>query len=311
MFKARARAAGHAAAIFTIFVWGTTFISTKVLLGDFSPFEILFFRFTLGYLALLAVHPRFVKTSGLREELLFAGAGLCGVTLYFLLENIALTLTLTSNVGIIVSVAPFFTAVAAHFFLKGEGLRPPFFVGFAVAMLGIVLITLNGSYALELNPVGDIMAVLACVFWAFYSVLMRKISVLGHSNIASTRRVFFYGLVFMLPALGFMDLQLAPERFSDPVNLLNLLFLSFFASALCFASWNWCVGVLGAVKTSVYIYLVPVVTIAASWLILHERLTGTAMVGALLTLAGLVISERKPKLTQTPAYGEAEAGVKG
>lgn len=309
MIKPKAAAAGHAAAIFTIAVWGTTFISTKVLLGDFSPFEILIFRFTLGYLALLAVHPRFVKTSGIREELLFAGAGLCGVTLYFLLENIALTMTLASNVGIIVSVAPFFTAVAAHFFLKGERLRPPFFIGFAVAMLGIVLITLNGSYALELNPAGDILAVLACVFWAFYSVLMRKISALGHSNIACTRRVFFYGLVFMLPALGFMDVHLAPERFADPVNLLNLLFLSLFASALCFASWNWCVGILGAVKTSVYIYLVPVVTIIASWLILHERLTGIALMGALLTLVGLFISEWKPKPGQTASCREAGAGL--
>lgn len=307
MINSRSSAAGHAAAMFTILVWGTTFISTKVLLGDFSPFEILIFRFTLGYLALLAVHPRFVKTSGMREELLFAGAGLCGVTLYFLLENIALTMTLTSNVGIIVSVAPFFTAVAAHFFLKGERLRPPFFIGFAVAMLGIVLITLNGSLALKLNPVGDILAVLACVFWAFYSVLMRKISELGHHNIACTRRVFFYGLVLMLPALAFMDIRVEPGRFADPVDLLNLLFLSFFASALCFTTWNWCVGVLGAVKTSVYIYMVPVVTIAASWLILHERMTVAAMIGALLTLAGLVISERKPRLRRTAGLGEADA----
>lgn len=305
MINTRSTAAGHGAALFTILVWGTTFISTKVLLGDFSPFEILFFRFTLGYLALLAVHPRFVKTSGLREELLFAGAGLCGVTLYFLLENIALTLTLTSNVGIIVSVAPFFTAVAAHFFLKGEHLRPPFFIGFAVAMLGIVLITFNGSYMLKVNPAGDILAVLACVFWAFYSVLMRKISALGHSNIACTRRVFFYGLLFMLPALSFMEVRLEAARFAVPTNLLNLLFLSFFASALCFASWNWCVGILGAVKTSVYIYMVPVVTITASWLILHERITGTAMIGALLTLTGLGISEHKPKPKTAPAVGEA------
>ncbi|MNN93495.1 EamA-like transporter family protein [compost metagenome] len=53
----------------------------------------------------------------------------------------------------------------------------------------------------------------------------------------------------------------------------------------------------------------PVVTIAASWLILHERLTGTAMVGALLTLAGLVISERKPKPGRAAPYKEAGAGL--
>lgn len=55
-----------------------------------------------------------------KQELYFAAAGLCGVTLYYLLENIALTYTFVSNVGVIISIAPFFTAILAHVFLKGE-----------------------------------------------------------------------------------------------------------------------------------------------------------------------------------------------
>ncbi|WP_019419917.1 DMT family transporter [Paenibacillus sp. OSY-SE] len=293
--KFHSSAPGHLAALLTILIWGTTFISTKVLLVDFSPFEILFFRFTIGYAALLAVYPRFVKSKNIREELLFAAAGFCGVTMYFLLENIALTYTLASNVGIIASVAPFFTAVMAHFFLKGESLQPLFFAGFAVAMLGIVLIAFNGSYILRLNPKGDILAVLACIFWAMYSILMRKISGLGYHNIGCTRRVFFYGLLFMLPPLLLSDSHLGLERFAEPVNLLNILFLGLGASALCFVTWNWCVGVLGAIKTSAYIYLVPVITIAASYLFLHETITGAALLGTLLTLAGLFLSEKKHK----------------
>ncbi|WP_087434233.1 DMT family transporter [Paenibacillus apiarius] len=293
--KFHSSAAGHLAALLTILIWGTTFISTKVLLMDFSPFEILFFRFAIGYAALLAVYPRFVKSKNIREELLFAAAGFCGVTMYFLLENIALTYTLASNVGIIASVAPFFTAVMAHFFFKGESLQPLFFAGFAVAMLGIILIAFNGSYILRLNPKGDILAVLACIFWATYSILMRKISGLGYHNIGCTRRVFFYGLLFMLPSLLLSDSHLGLERFAEPVNLLNILFLGLGASALCFVTWNWCVGVLGAIKTSAYIYLVPVITIAASYLFLHEPITGTALLGTLLTLAGLFLSETKHK----------------
>jgi drug/metabolite transporter (DMT)-like permease len=296
MKKTRRAASGHLAALFTVLIWGTTFISTKILLAAFSPVEILFFRFVIGYIALLAAFPRFVKTGGLRDELLFAAAGLCGITLYFLCENIALTYTFASNVGIIVSVAPFFTAVAAHFFLKGEVLRPCFFAGFIVAMAGIVLIAFNGSYVLKLNPKGDILAVLACVFWALYSVLMRRISELGYHYIGATRRVFFYGLLFMLPALLLSDFRPGLGRFADPVSLLNLLFLGLGASALCFVTWNWCVGILGAVKTSVYIYLVPVVTITASSLVLHETITGTALFGTILTLWGLFLSEKRQKI---------------
>lgn len=94
------RSAGHQAALFTVIIWGTTFISTKVLLADFQPEEILFFRFALGFAALLLVCPRRLELEDPRQELLFAVAGLCGIYLYYLLENIALTYTMASNVGL-------------------------------------------------------------------------------------------------------------------------------------------------------------------------------------------------------------------
>ena len=160
-------ALGHVLTLMTIIIWGTTFVSTKVLLEAFTPIEILFFRFTLGYLSLWAIYPRKGTYGTLRQELLFAAAGLCGVTLYFLLENIALTYTFASNVGVIISIAPFFTAFLANWLLDGEPLRKRFFVGFAAALTGIILIGLNGNFVLKLNPVGDILATLAAVVWAF------------------------------------------------------------------------------------------------------------------------------------------------
>ncbi|MGG1662180.1 DMT family transporter [Brevibacillus sp. NRS-1366] len=283
--------AGHLAAFVTILIWGTTYISTKILLVDFTSIEILLYRFIVGYLTLLVVYPHWIKTKGFNEELLYVFAGLCGVTLFFLLENIALTYTFASNVGVIVSIAPFFTAVLAHFSLEGEKLRLRYFVGFVIAILGIVLIIFNGSFLLKLNPVGDLLAVFASIVWAVYSVLMRKISKLGYHTVGSTRKVFFYGLLLMIPALFVLDFNLDVARFATTPNLLNLLFLGLAASALCFVSWNWAVGVLGAVKTSLYIYIVPVITIVASSLILHEKITWIAMIGAALTLVGLFISD--------------------
>ena len=90
------------------------------------PIEILVFRFIIGYITLLLVYPHHVKTLNLKQELYFVVAGLIGVTLYFLLENIALTFTLASNVGVIISIAPFFTAIFAHLFLDGEKLNYAF-----------------------------------------------------------------------------------------------------------------------------------------------------------------------------------------
>ncbi|WP_420799948.1 DMT family transporter [Paenibacillus urinalis] len=295
MIQQPARSTGHMLAIFTILIWGTTFVSTKLLLFDFHPIEVLFLRFLIGYCILLLLYPRTVKTRSIKEELLFAGAGLCGVTLYFLLENIALTLTLAASVGIIVSIAPFFTALFAHFFLKGEKLSISFMVGFIVALIGIILIGFNGSFVLNLNPLGDFLAFLAPILWAIYSVLMKKISEKSYHTIGSTRKVFFYGLVFMLPTLFLFELDLSLAKLTEPMSLLHLLYLGIGASALCFVTWNRAVGILGAVKTSIYIYLVPVITVIASHLVLNEPLSWTMVVGALLTLVGSFISERRTK----------------
>ena len=286
-------ARGHLAALLTIAIWGTTFISTKVLLEDFQPVEILFIRFLMGYLALWIACPRRLRGVTRHQEGLFALAGLCGVCLYYLLENIALTYTMASNVGVIISVSPCFTALLTHFLMRGEDrLRPTFFAGFAVAMAGICLISFNGS-ALALDLRGDLLALLAAFVWACYALLTRRIGALGWPTVLTTRRTFFYGMVFMLPALALSGARPDLACLLDPVDLGNLLFLGLGASALCFVTWNFAVKELGAVKTSVYIYLVPVITVAASVLILREPFTWMTGAGTALTLIGLLLSEGK------------------
>ena len=284
---------GHGAALLTILIWGTTFISTKVLLTSFQPVEILFLRFVLGFLALCLIYPRRLRLGERRQELWFAAAGLCGVTLYYLLENIALTYTLASNVGVLVSVSPVFTALFSHFLLRREKLRPAFFAGLVVALAGVVLLSYNGSAVLKLDPRGDVLALLAAAIWSAYSLITRHITSFGYPVVQTTRRIFAYGLVFMLPALLIFGFRPSLAAVLEPVNLLNLVYLGLGACALCFVTWNFAVGKLGAVKTSTYIYLVPVVTLATSALVLGEPVTPLSAVGAALTVAGLALSEHK------------------
>lgn len=290
-------AAGNLAALFTILVWGTTFISTKVLLKSFAPVEILFFRFVLGFAALGLAYPRRMRLNDRKQELYFAAAGICGVTLYFLLENIALTYTMASNVGIIVTVSPFFTAIFSRLFTKEkEKTSTNFFIGFALAMVGVSLITFNGNASFKINPLGDLLAVGASIVWAAYSVITKKIATFGYHVIPTTRRIFGYGLIFMIPALFFLEFNFDFKRFADPVCLFNILFLGFLASALCFVTWNYALEILGPVKTSIFMYITPVVTVITSVIVLKETITPMAMVGILLTLSGLFISEKKGRI---------------
>lgn len=288
-------AIGHLAALITVTIWGTTFISTKVLLNALNPVEILFLRFVMGFCALFLICPHSLKITDRRQEVTFALAGLLGICLYYLLENIALTYTLASNAGVIISVSPFFTALLAMLFSKSEAhLNPRFFIGFAVAMLGICMISFHGL-ELRLNPLGDFLALSAAAVWAGYATLTKKIAGFGYPVILTTRRTFLWGLFFMLPTLCFSNFQLNFITLYNPIYLFNILFLGLGASALCFVTWNLAVRELGAVKTSVYIYIMPAITVLTSALILDEKLTWLSVSGTILTLLGLILSEYKSR----------------
>ena len=294
---------GHLAAFITILIWGTTFISTKILLVDFQPVEILFLRFIIGLFALAVVYPKRLQSKGIKQEIVFVAAGFTGICLYYLLENIALTYTMASNVGVIISVAPFFTAVLSQVFMKKEErLKINFFIGFFVAMIGVCLISFN-STKLELNPIGDLLAFAAAFVWAVYSLLTKKISSYGYNTIQTTRRIFVYGIMFMMPALVFLDFSIDVKKMIIPEYFLNFIFLGLGASALCFVTWNYAVKVIGAIKTSVYIYMVPVITVVASNIILHEKITVMSAVGTVLALTGLFISESKIRLRKKEQIG--------
>ncbi len=297
---------GHLFALTAILVWGTTFTSTKILLKSFAPVEILFFRFIIGFTVLFILSPRKISVKNMRQELIFAAAGFCGITMYFLMENIALLHTTASNAGVIVSLSPFFTGILSFYFSDDEKLDVSFFIGFVIALTGIGLISFNGMMNLNLNPIGDFLALLAAFFWSLYSILMKKVSKFGYSNLESTKRVFFYGLFFMIPAILISDFKWEFIRFADPVNLFNILFLGAGASALCFAAWNTAVNILGAVKTSVYIYIVPIVTVLSAALVLGEKLTIISVCGVIITFAGLLISENKINFKKIRSFGKAE-----
>ncbi|MGM0301935.1 hypothetical protein IGI66_001534 [Enterococcus sp. AZ048] len=287
---------GHLSASVTVMIWALTFISTKVLLKDFLPIEILFIRFLIGFLVLTVVSRRRLSFNGWSKEKYSMIAGLFGVFLYYYLENVALTYTLAMNVGIIGSVSPFMTALISRFVLK-QGTIPKIFVlGFICSMIGISLISLSGT--LNVDPIGDGLALIATVCWASYSLIVKKISTFGEGTIAATQRIFFYGLLFMLPVLFLSIDSFDVSRFAQLGNFSNLLFLGVGASALCFVTWNFSVKTLGAVRATVYIYTIPMLTTIASVAILGETITIKTVFGILLTLTGLILSELPNLLRQ-------------
>ena len=280
---------GHAAALFTTVVWGITYVSTKYLTDSFDPVEILLFRLTMANILLHLAAPGISPRPG--EEKYFALAGLTGICLYFMLENTALTITTASNVGIIVSSAPLFTALLAlPAYRDRRVLSPGFITGFILAMSGIVMLSTGGS-DMEIHPAGDLMVVAACLAWAVYSLTVKKIAAFGYGNLAATRRIFLWGLLFVAPWAFPADIRMDDfSRYASPQALGNLVFLGAVASALCFATWNYAVRTLGPVKTCVYIYGGPAITVIFAWIFLSEQLNAVGITGCLMAIAGLLLS---------------------
>ena len=302
------RITGHLMALVVTLVWGTTFISTKVLLNTFHPVEIIIFRFALAWLTLFLVEPRPIRPRSLREELPFLAAGLTGLTLYFFLENTALSYTLASNCGVIISAAPMFTALLLWLFRRAPRPRPTFFLGFAIAMAGIVLIAVASGQQLELNPLGDFLILGAAFSWGAYGVCIEHTQSAGLTNLQVTRKVFFWGLLFTLPLATALGLDLSPIRLTQsPVILLNLLYLALGASAVCFILWNRALVLIGSVSTNVYIYLMPVITLAASALILREPVFPAHLGAIVLILLGLWLSQRRPRSVELNAAASPDS----
>ncbi len=298
------RKLGHLLALGTIIVWGLTFISSSVVLKTLTPTELLIARMVIGIVALTALNPRRLKLKERRHELYFIGAGFFAVTLYFLLENTALTYTSSSNCAVIVSTAPFFIGIFASVFLKEEKLNATFFVGFAVAIAGVGMVSFAG-HQLQLNPLGDLLSLLTAISWGIATMFMRKIEKHGYSVILVTRRLFMYGVLFALPMLLIFPTKGQLSDLLKPEILLNVLFLGVIASAVCYITWMMAMKRVGVVRSGVYIYLIPVITMLGAALLVHDPISPLQIAGALLTMAGLFISQwRRNGRAKQPAHVE-------
>lgn len=290
----------HLVALFTIFVWGITFVSTKVLLEDISPLWILLLRFALGLCILFAIRPHILRLQARKDELLFAAAGATGVAAYYLLENIALVFATATAVGVIVAASPLFTALISAALGDRTAINARFFCGFALAMAGLAIVGIGTAGEGDLLDFtgfalfGDGLALGAALVWAVYSTLVSRIAAKGYETIAATKRTFVWGVAFILLVTLVFDAH-PPQLWAlmEWQNILNLLFLGAVASAACFVTWGVAVKRLGATATSTYIYLVPAITATASILILGEPLNAPVVSGLAMTIAGLLLSQKR------------------
>jgi drug/metabolite transporter (DMT)-like permease len=294
----------HIVAFLTVAVWGSTFVFTKLLLqAGLSPAQIFTLRFIIAYVLLLAYsmsRKHQWLCSSWKDELLMVALGITGGSLYFLTENAAMLYTTATNTSLIVCSCPLFAMLLfAVVYRQSEHITKVQALGSVIACLGMAVVVLNGHFVLHLSPLGDILAFGACLCWAVYSLLMKK-ALEDYSTLFITRKVFFYGIITIIPYYILRPEEASIFNFSifqsfNFTILLNLLFLAVVASLLCFLTWNWVISKLGAVVATNWVYFNPITTILFAWWLLHEQITIWFLLGTILILAGMYLSDRKKK----------------
>lgn len=284
---------GHLLALFSMIVWGTTYIASKMLLEFLQPTQLLALRFFVAYVVSWCCAPRWYPFTSWREELGFISLAFFGIVGYYYLENVGLLHTSASNVSIIISAAPMFTALAAHLVLPDEKMTRATVLGFVVAMAGVVLVVGNGALVLKMSPKGDFLALGAAMIWAVYSVQLK-----GHASrmdqFILTRRMLFYALCMVLPILaGSGQLSLPWEKLLRPMPILCLAELAILGSCLCYVAWNHAVTRLGVVKTNNYIYIGPFITMITAALTIGEPVSLAGVVGTACIIVGVVLAGRQ------------------
>lgn len=285
------KAGGHGIVFVTIFIWSIAFVFTKVLLEYITPIDIMVIRTAMALLLLTIIYPRYEIWTGWRNEFLFFLIGGTGIFLYFILENKALIYTGASNVGIIVTSAPVFTALAAHFITREERLDLSGVLGIVIAFGGVFWV-LSEGVSLNMNPAGDFLALGGAVAFGVYSLLLKRTDE-RFTAIFVTRKSFFYGFVWMGLYLLFSPDKITPANWMVLEIWPYLVFLGILSSSLCFLMWGVGVRLIGPVTASNYIYLVPLITAIVAVIFLGEQLTDGLIFGGIFIVAGLIQAQRK------------------
>ena len=288
----------HFVAFVTVAIWGSTFVFTKMLLQNgLSPAQIFTLRFIIAYVLLLAfalTKRRFrLFSDNWRDELLMVVLGITGGSVYFLAENAAMLFTTATNTSLIVCSCPLFAMLlVAIVYRHSEHISRLQALGSVIACLGMAVVVLNGHFVLHLSPLGDMLAFAACLCWAVYSLFVKPATE-RYSSLFITRKVFFYGLVTIIPYYFFVPGFPTWEVLMRPEVLWNLLFLGVIASMLCYVLWNWVISKLGTVVATNWVYFNPITTIIFAWWLLHEQITVWFLLGTVLILWGMFLADRK------------------
>ena len=227
------------------------------------------------------------KKQVLKDWKVFALLGLTGVTLQNLLQNVGLQFTTASNASLIIAMNPVFIALFDYFYAK-EKATLRLILGVALAFFGIIFVIKPLEWSLHpMKVFGDFLCLGSALSWAFYSVLGRKVLSKYGANKMTTYLMVF-GTLFLLPGSFLFE---KPVLLISVFALFMMLYLGVLCSGLAFLLWSRALQDVPATKAGVFLFFIPVVSVAIAQIVLLEPLDLFFVIGTFLVMVGVAVTE--------------------
>ncbi len=289
------------AVLFSVFVWGISYVSTQSVLSELPPISIAFFRQLIAVIPLLLMMRKSRQRLRVNKKdiLMFFIVSTFGMVLYFILENTGLQYTTANSASMLVAAIPVFALLINSAL---EKTRLP------ILTLSLILVSIGGVYLVLFEDgvpdfssktfLGNMLVLAAMFTWIAYTFLSRRLSS-KYNSLLLTTALTICSLIIFLP---FLSRDIPAWRIPSTVPMIHLLFLGIFCSAGAFMAYLYGLQKLGPVMPSAFLNLIPVVTILTSLVLLSEIPTLVQLVGMVLIIGSLsVIAWKGSKTAVTEA----------
>jgi drug/metabolite transporter (DMT)-like permease len=295
---------GDIAMLVVCLIWGLNFSITKLALEQIPPLPFTAIRFVAASLLLwlvlrLVEGPAKLPPGALKTLILL---GMLGNTCYQLTFTLGLARTAATNSALILSTLPTVVAVFAGA-LGLERITPRMWCGIGLGTLGVMLVIATSGVGFEAGTlIGDLMTVVAVLCWAGYTVGLRAVPgeisplrVTTITTVAGTPALLLAGV----PGMVHLDWKAVELE-----SWLALAYAAVLSLVVAYLLWNRSVKAVGGTRTAIYMCVTPLVAAGGAWLLLGERLHPLQGVGAVLIIAGVLLTraektERTEKTEKT------------
>ena len=275
---------------FAMFIWASSFIALKAAMEDLGPFTVIFLRMLIASLCFVYFIKSFLKYDFSKKDIKYIFLlALFEPCLYFIFESKSLQYTTASQAGMITSLMPIITAMAAGYFLK-EIISKQIIFGSFIAMSGAIWLSLQGTSSIDApNPLlGNFLELLAMICGAGYTITARYLSD-KYSALFITAIQVFIGAIFFTPLFLYeyftIDMSITLKSF------LWIAYLGVVVTLAGYGLYNYALTKIEASKAAMFVYLIPVFTLILAYFILNEKLSIFEFIACFVILFGVFISE--------------------